>query len=169
MCNKKIQHWIIICYGNILRSQVLEQYLRHYSELWNIDIKFYSAGVAGREEFTNTKELLQEVHTELLKREISCSLQRNTWNKEVEKKIIAADIVLFADTEIKTIALGRMNNRINKEKVYTFYEVISEGETDFQDTYDYENKRQDPNRFRNAFDELDRIAGKMLSKYRISF
>jgi len=167
--NNKVQNWVIICYGNILRSQVLEQYLRHYSTLWNIDINFYSAGVANKDEFTNEQSLLKEISQQLLKRQIKYSLHRDAWNKKVEEKILTADIILFADNKVKTIALERINKKINKEKVFTFYELISEGEKDFQDTYDYEKKKQDPIRFKNAFDELDRIATKILSKYRNSF
>ncbi len=158
----KVQSWALICYGNILRSQVLEQYLRHYSKQINTKIKFYSAGIAKQEEFPNTKELLKEVHQELQEREILSSLKRNPWSKEVEQSLVTADIILVADNEIKRKVLDRMNSRITKEKVHTFYEIISEGEIDFQDTYDYIKKKQDPKRFKDAFDELDRIALKML-------
>lgn len=161
----KVQSWFLICYGNILRSQVLEQYLRFYSKQMNKNINFYSAGIAKLEEFPNTKELLKEVHQELQKREITSSLKRNPWSKEVEKRITTTDIVLVADNEIKRKVIDRMNNRITKDKVHTFYEIISEGEIDFQDTYDYEKKKQDPKRFQDAFDELDRIARKMLSNH----
>jgi len=169
MTTKINEKWVVICYGNILRSQVLEQYLRHYSILWNIDINFYSAGVAKQDEFTNEDSLLKEISQQLLKRKIKHSLQRNPWNKKVEEKVLAADIVIFADNKVKKIALEKIKGQINKEKVFTFYELILEGEKDFQDTYDYENKKQDPIRFKNAFDELDRIASKMLFKYRNSF
>ena len=57
-----------------------------------------------------------------------------------------------------------MDNRIEREKVYTFYNVISEGEKDFEDTYDYEKKRQDPKKFAEAFDELERIAKKIIKQ-----
>jgi len=167
--NKKdteIQNWVLICYGNILRSQVLEQYLRHYANLWDIQVNFYSAGIAKWDEFPNTKELLGKVLQELDKRDISCSLQRNAWSKEVENNIIAADIVLCADTTVKKKVLKRMNNRIDNEKVSTFYNKISEGEIDFEDTYDYEKNRQDPIRFQHAFDEIDRIAEKLLVKFK---
>ncbi|MCK5758763.1 MAG: hypothetical protein KAH14_06690 [Clostridiales bacterium] len=164
--NIKIQNWVLICYGNILRSQVLEQYLQHYAKLWDIQLTFYSAGIARRDEFPNTGDLLVEVHHELQKREIACSLQRNAWSNEVENKIISADIVLCADTSVKKKVLERMTNRISVKKVFTFYNKIGEGEIDFQDTYDYENKRQDPIRFRDAFDEIDRIAQKTLVKFK---
>ncbi len=159
----KVQSWVIICYGNILRSQVLEQYLKYYSKQRNIKIKLHSAGVAKLDEFPNTKELLSEIHQELTKRNIPSSLKRNTWSKDIEQKIITADIILVADNKIKSSVIERMNNQISKEKVYTFYEVILEGEIDFQDTYDYKKKKQNPKRFQAAFNELDRIAKKILS------
>jgi len=159
----KDQSWVLICYGNILRSQVLEQYLRYYSGLGNINIEIFSAGVAEPGEFPDKEKLFTEIRRELNTRNIPFSLQRNAWGKEVEEKISFADIVICADNEIRKKVLERMNSRISKENVYTFYGIISEGEKDFQDTYDYENNRQDPVLFRDAFDELDRIAKKMLS------
>ncbi len=164
--NIKIQNWVLICYGNILRSQVLEQYLRHYAKLWAIQITFYSAGIAKWDEFPNTDNLLIEVRHELQKRGITYSLQRNAWSNEVEDRIISADIVLCADTSVKKKVLERMDSRLNSEKIFTFYNKISEGEIDFEDTYDYEKKRQDPIRFRYAFNEIDRIAKKLLIKFR---
>ena len=164
----KIQNWVLICYGNILRSQVLEQYLRHYAKLWDVQITFYSAGIAKWDEFPNTGDLLVEVHHELQKREIVHSLQRNAWSNEVENRIISADIVLCADSSVKNKVLERMNDRISTEKVFTFYNKISEGEINFEDTYDYEKKRQYPVRFHNAFDEIDRIAQKSLANFKPS-
>lgn len=158
---KKPQHWVLICYGNILRSQVLEQYLRYYSKRQNSDIEFYSVGIADWEEFPDTQILLEEVRKELKKRNIPCSLERKSWSDEATKKIQSADIILFADNGVKDTVFERMDNKINKETAYTFYEMISEGEKNFEDTYDYENNRQDPVRFRHAFDELDRISRKI--------
>ena len=163
--NGKVQNLVLICYGNILRSQVLEQYLRYYSSLGNINIELYSAGVAGSEEFPDKEKLFTEIRQELNKRNIPFSLHRNPWSNEVEERINFADIIICADKEIRKKVLERMNSRISEETVYTFYGIISEGEKDFEDTYDYENNRQDPIRFQTAFDELDRIAKKMLSNY----
>lgn len=162
---EKTHNWVLICYGNILRSQVLEQYLNYYSKQKNLKIKFDSFGIAGWDEFPDTANLLEEVFQELRKRDIPCSLERNAWNEEAKKKIKSADIILFADNNIKSTVFERMNHQINKENSYTFYEIITEGEKDFEDTYDYENNRQDPVRFRNAFNELDRIARKIIDKY----
>jgi len=159
----KVQNWVLVCYGNILRSQVLEQYLRYYSSLGNININLYSAGVAEPSEFPDKEKLFTEIRQELNKRNIPFSLHRNAWSKEVEEKINFADIVICADKEIRKKVLERMKSRINEETIYTFYGIISEGEKDFEDTYDYENNRQDPIRFKDAFDELDRIARKMIS------
>ncbi|MCK5811643.1 MAG: hypothetical protein KAG94_01975 [Clostridiales bacterium] len=164
--NKNVQNWVIICYGNILRSQVLEQYLRYYSKQWDLTIEFYSAGISESDEFPNTKKLLTEIYKELQSRNIPCSLQRNAWNKDVETEIISSVLVICADNKVKSTILERMHLRINREKVFTFYEAISEGDIDFEDTYDYEKKRQDPDRFHTAFNELDRIAQKILNIYR---
>ena len=160
--NNKPRLWIIICYGNILRSQVLEKYLRHYSKKNNIKLKVYSAGVSKWSEFKSARKLLNEVNNELKKRNVQYPLRRRTWNKHVERKIKNADIVLVADNGIKSTVLERTQNQINKEKVFTFYEMISEGEKDFEDTYDYEKKQQDPKRFKEAFDELERISQKII-------
>lgn len=155
---------VLICYGNILRSQVLEQYLRHYAGLWEIDKDFFSAGVASADEFPDKEILYDEISTELDKREIPHSLNRNPWDSLVEYKASEADVVICADAHVRAEVLKRMCSRIDKNKVLTFYESISEGEVDFEDTYDYENNRQDPIRFAKAFDELDRIARKILVK-----
>lgn len=160
----KTPQWVIICYGNILRSQVLEHFLRHYANLGNIDISIFSAGVASSDEFPDKEKLYDEISKELDKRNISYSLNRNPWDSHVEKKVEDADIVICADANVKSTVLQRMNNRTDNNKITTFYEIISEGDVDFEDTYDYENNRQDPVRFAKAFDELDRVACKILSK-----
>ena len=161
-----MQSWVIICYGNILRSQVLEQYIRYYVGQRGIELDLYSAGIAAYEQYPNTPQLMEEVYRELRKRIVTDSLHRKPWSEEAEKKIIVADVVLVADAQVKAEVFNRMGDRIDKEKVHTFYEMISEGEKDFPDTYDYELNRQDPIRFRDAFDELDRIAKKILEEIR---
>lgn len=156
------KEWVMVCYGNILRSQVLEQYLRFYSNQKGLNINFFSAGIAKWQEFPDTAELLEEIYHELDARGIPCVLHRNEWNENVEKAIKRADVIICADKNIKSAVSERLNNNVNPEKLHTFYSFISEGEKDFHDTYDYEKKRQDPIRFRNAFNELERIAVKML-------
>ncbi|HOP11117.1 MAG TPA: hypothetical protein PK629_06475 [Oscillospiraceae bacterium] len=160
--NTEIQSWVIICYGNILRSQVLEQYMRYYTERQGIKLELYSVGIAAYEQYPDTPQLMEEVYRELRKRIETDPLRRNPWSEEAEKKITGADVVLVADAQVKEEVFKRMGGRIDREKVYTFYEMISEGEKDFPDTYDYELNRQDPVRFRDAFDELGRIAKKIL-------
>jgi len=157
---KKIKSIVVVCHGNILRSQVLEKYLKHYSEMNSVKLKLYSAGIAEWEAYENTEDLLQEVEKELNKRGLLVTLKRNIWNKEVEKQILDADFVLAADADIKTVILSRMEGSFSKEKVYTYYEFIDEGEKSFQDTYDHILKRQDPVRFEASFNELARIAEK---------
>lgn len=160
---KNIADWTVICYGNILRSQVLEQYLRHYIKIHGIDLNINSAGVAHPNEFPDTEVLLSEIAEELDSRSIEHDLERTPWGLEVEKHIIGTDKIICADNNVKSTVIDRMNGKIDHAKISTFYESINEGETDFEDTYDYENKRQDPIRFAKAFDELERIAKKMLS------
>jgi len=70
--------------------------------------------------------------------------------------------MLAADADIKSVILSRMEGTFNKKKVYTYYEFIEEGEKSFEDTYDHIYKRQDPERFKASFNELDRIAEKTI-------
>lgn len=159
-----INNMVIICYGNILRSQVLEQYLKYYANIRQFDLGVFSAGVAAPEEFPDKDKLYKEISSELDKRNLPYSLHRNPWDSYVEEKVLAADMVICADSYVREEVLKRMGSRIDKSRILTFYEAISEGEVDFEDTYDYDNNRQDPIRFAKAFDELDRIARKIISK-----
>jgi protein-tyrosine-phosphatase len=161
--DNNIRNWSLVCYGNILRSQVLEQYLIHHAVQRQIELKTFSAGIAGKEEFPDEDCLYEEISFELEKRGIPHLLHRNPWDSKVEEHISSSDLVICADKHVKETVLFRMNNRINSNKVKTFYEAVFEGEKEFEDTYDYENKRQDPVRFKKAFDELERIAIKLLS------
>ncbi len=158
-CNS---NWTIVCYGNILRSQVLEQYLRYYAKLYGIELLPNSAGIAGKEEFPDKTKLFQEISNELDRRGIPHNLHRNPWDSDVERTISESCIVICADQIVKATVLERMKSKIDKNKVFTFYEAINEGEKDFEDTYDYDNKRQDPIKFKNAFEELERISRKMI-------
>ncbi|MDX1357875.1 MAG: hypothetical protein R3232_03490 [Clostridia bacterium] len=157
------RNWSLICYGNILRSQVLEQYLIHHAIQQQINLNAFSAGIAGKEEFPDEDSLYEEISFELKKRGVPHLLHRNPWDSEVEEHIVSSDLIICADNHVKETVLYRMKNRISSNKVKTFYEAIFEGEKEFEDTYDYENKRQDPVRFKKAFDELERIAIKLLS------
>ena len=157
--SSSLQRWSIVCYGNILRSQVLEQYLRAYCEN---GLVFFSAGISGKDEFSDKEALFSEIRQEMAKRNVTCNLERNFWSDEIAEKIISSDLVLCAGSGIKEEVLKRTGPELKPSKVFTFYGFIGEGEQDFEDTYDYEKGRQDPVRFRKAFDELDRIAKKML-------
>ena len=55
----------------------------------------------------------------------------------------------------------------NKIPIYKFYEFVGEKDKDFEDTYDYEKRCQDPVRFEKCFDELERIARKSLNKIKV--
>lgn len=149
----------LICYGNILRSQVLEQFLRYYSKDY---LEFFSAGVAGSDEFPDEKELLDGIGCELDKRCIPHRLCRNTWNENTAKELLSCPIILCADSSVRDTVSKRLEGSCYQDNLSTFYEYIGEGEKDFEDTYDYEKKRQDPVRFAKAFDEIERIAKKIL-------
>jgi protein-tyrosine-phosphatase len=155
-------NWTIVCYGNILRSQVLEQYLRHHSSALGIALTIHSAGVAGPEEFPDRDKLFSDISKELSIRSIGHKLQRNPWDADVRKTLSDSTAIFCADKNVKATVLDRMDGKIDSKKVYTFYEAINEGEKDFEDTYDYENHRQDPIRFEKAFNELERISLKIL-------
>ena len=155
---KSNYRWTIVCYGNILRSQVLEQYIRHHARLRGLSIKINSAGIASPDEVPDRERRFDEISKELKKRSIGHVLHRNPWSDVVERTIMEATTVFCADLHVKETVLERMGDSFDKSKVMSFYEAINEGEQDFEDTYDYELKRQDPVRFRNAFDELERIA-----------
>lgn len=154
----------VVCYGNILRSQVLEQYLRYYAKKRKLNVEFISAGIAAPSEFPDKDVLLKEIEAELTKRAIPFNLCRNPWDIDTEVNLQAADIIACADNGTRDTMLQRMKDRLTPDKVMTFYSLISEGEKNFEDTYDYEKKRQDPIRFKNAFNELDRIAVKIIDK-----
>lgn len=150
---------VIICHGNILRSQVLEQYLKHYAAQNAIALSLFSAGIAPWASYPNTEVLLKEVESELQKRGLQSKLIRKSWSADVVKKIVAADIVLAADMCVKNEIMTRVSE---VGKIATFYEIVGEGDRSFIDPYDHINKRQDPERFRLSFSELDRLAEKII-------
>lgn len=154
---------VLVCHGNILRSQVLEQYLHHYARLYSVDIELHSFGIAGFDAYPNTGLLLDEVRRELSRRGIAHHVERNPWGHD--RLLIArqADVILVADSSVKTDLIGKMADSCMNRKIFTFYEIIDEGDKSFVDTYDPKTGRQDPQRFAESFSELDRIAQKIIS------
>ena len=153
---------VVICHGNICRSQVLSQYLQHESQVPGCLLGVSSAGVAAWEAYPDTEQLLAEVEAELARRGIHCRLQRSAWSPEVEERVAAADWVLAADLSVRQVVAERMMDRLDTSKLRTYYGFIGEGERSFEDTYDHDRGRQDPVRFGAAFDELSRIACRMI-------
>lgn len=163
---KNARSIVLVCHGNILRSQVLEQYLQHYAHLFSVDIELQSFGIAGFNAYPNTDMLLDEVRCELSRRGIAHHVERKSWGED--RLLIAqqADIILVADSFVKSDLIGKMPDSHIGRKIFTFYEIIDEGDKSFVDTYDPITGRQDPQRFADSFSELDRIARKIISAKR---
>ncbi len=150
-----------ICHGNILRSQVLDLFLKYQSQRSSLDLDVYSAGIAPEEFYPHTKQLLAEIECELKRRGVFLSPERKIWNLETERKVLESNVIIAADEETRKTVLELLKNK-EHPPVYTFYGFIGEGEKDFKDTYDRSTRRQDPVLFKNAFDELWRISSKIL-------
>lgn len=161
----KISRVGVVCYGNIARSQVLSVYVEKFlKESRKKGAEIYSAGTALREAFPNEKILIKEVEEKLANREIKTKIKRNPWTKKVQNKLQTADLILVADSKIKKDLQAKLNGFNPKYGLHTFYGFIGEGEKDYEDTYDFKKKKQDPEKFGRLFDELERIAKVMVDK-----
>ena len=155
----------VICYGNIARSQILGIYLNKFlKEVGIKNIEVYSAGTAPYEAYPDTPIRMREVEKKLIDRGVNVKPKRNYWTEEVRKKLESSDIILVADEARKKDILDRLGNKIPKDTIYKFYEFIDREDKDFEDTYDYEKRCQDPIRFEKCFEELERIARKIVDK-----
>lgn len=158
----------VVCYGNIARSQVLGIYLdKSLKEIGIGNIRVYSVGTAPYEAFPNTSILIREVGEKLKERRINVAPRRNPWTEESRKELELSDIILVADENRKKEVTDRIRREIPRHHIYTFYQFIDEGEKGFEDTYDYEKRRQDPVKFGKIFDELERIAKKAAEKIKL--
>ena len=128
-----------------------------------LNIRVYSVGTAPYEKYPNTPELIKEVEEKLKERKVYVKPKRNCWSDDSEKELKKSDVILAADKERKNEVISRLND-FPKDSVYTFYEFIGEGNKSFEDTYDYKNQRQDLLKFNMLFDELERIAIKIVNK-----
>lgn len=153
----------LVCYGNIARSQVLGIYLKEHLKEGGLNIRVYSVGTAPYEKYPNTPELLKEVEEKLKERKIYVKPKRNCWGKSAETKLKKSGIILAADKERKKEVISRLK-KFSEDSVYTFYEFINEGDKGFEDTYDYKKNRQNPVKFERLFDELERIAIKIVDR-----
>lgn len=101
------------------------------------------------------------MEAKLRERGVNVKPKRNHWTEESKKQLELSDIIIVADEDRKRDILDRTGEKIPAENVYTFYQFIGEGEKNFEDTYDYSKRCQDPIRFERCFDELERIARKL--------
>ena len=162
---KTIKQIGLVCYGNIARSQVLGIYLRKFLDEEGIsNVRVYSVGTAPYEKYPNTQELIKEVEEKLKERKIYVKPKRNCWSIEAERELRKSEVILAANKKIKKEVMSRLKNKFPEKSIYTFYEFVGEGKKDFKDTYDYQKQRQDPVKFEILFDELEKIARKIINK-----
>jgi len=150
----------VICHGNIARSQVLHHYIEKSASEATLTLDVFSCGTAPLEAYSNVEILLTEVQMALNKRGIKVKVIRNILDDNAKKELEKANIILVADHSIKNEVLRVLKQEKKRKKVSLFYEYIGEGTIDFIDTYDRKNNCQDPTRFTECFDELERIAKK---------
>lgn len=160
----QIKRVSLVCFGNIARSQVLSVYVRKFLKEEGKKIDVYSAGTAPYSAYPNTPQLITEVEEKLADRGIKSKIKRNPWSKKKEMELRLSDLILVADEKIKKGLKAKLKGFIPKYGIHTFYGFIGEGEKDFEDTYDYKNNCQDPVKFGKLFDELERIAEKVVDK-----
>jgi len=148
----------IVCHGNIARSQVLQHYLAEHAGRRSMDIDLYSCGTAPLDAYPNADLLLDEVRDELRKRGLNRPVLRNVLDDESLQHLLGSDLILVADSNRRKEVLARLGKKGRSKKIVLFYEFIGEGPKDFTDTYNPKSRAQDPERFSNCFDELERIA-----------
>ena len=155
----------VVCYGNIARSQILGIYLDKFlKELGLNSIRVYSVGTAPYEAYPDTPIRIKEVEDKLRERGLDVKPRRNHWTEESKKQLALSDIIFVADADRKRDVLDRIGENI---PIYKFYEFVGEQDQDFEETYDYEKRCQDPVKFERCFDELERIAKKAANKIKI--
>ena len=148
----------VICHGNVARSQILHHYLDDYADKASLSIDLFSCGTAPLDAYPDIDRMLAEVQIELKRRGLKGSVRRNILDKEARQHLVDSDLVLVADSERKQEVISRLGDEIQVQKVKLFYDFIGEGQNDFVDTYDSDKGTQDPERFSNCFNELERIA-----------
>ena len=161
MIMKKIRQISLVCYGNIARSQVHGIYLKKFLKDKGLNVKVYSVGTAPYEKYPNTPELIKEVEEKLKERKIYAKPKRNCWSDDAERELKKSDVILTADKGRKMDVISRLKG-FPQKSVYTFYGFVGEGDKSFEDTYDYSKNCQDPVKFEKLFDELERIARKIM-------
>jgi protein-tyrosine-phosphatase len=156
----------VVCHGNVARSQVLHLYLCELADRASVPLDLFSCGTAPLDAFPGIDRMLADVQSELRRRGLERRVVRNVFDDEARQHLLSSDLVLVADRERRQELIVLLDGRLPAEKVQLFYEFIGEGPKDFVDTYDAEKGAQDPKRFANCFDELERIAGQAIEKIR---
>jgi protein-tyrosine-phosphatase len=154
----------VVCHGNIARSQVLHHYITKYASEAGRAVEVFSCGTAPWDAYPNAEALLAQVQRELEKRGVMGAVVRNVLDDSARRRLENSDAVLAADQDIKDEVLELLKHDQDRKKVSLFYEYIGEGTTDFVDTYDPDANTQDPARFARCFDELERIAEKVVHR-----
>ena len=152
----------VVCYGNILRSQVLASYLRAGMTAHNCNFQVFDAGICENPEieFRNARQALTEVEMQLHERGLVVRLHQTTWSLQVARQLSDCSLILAADLHVRNILNQRLPDP--HPPIYGFYELIGEGNREFQDTYDYEQQAQRRDTFEQSFDELARVAGHLM-------
>ena len=154
----------LACHGNIARSQVLHHYLAQYAAEAGLALEVFSCGTAPREAYPHAADLLDQVQRELDRRRVNGRVLRHVLDQAALKELARADHILVADRAVQADILPHFRRTEDRGKVCLFYEFIGEGGRDFADTYDPATSAQDPTRFSACFDELARIAGRIVER-----
>ena len=152
----------IVCHGNIARSQVLHHYVEKFAAESGVDLDVYSCGTAPIDIYPNPEELLADVEEELSRRGLHAKVARNILDEETRKHLHRSDYILVADHKRKADLLGFLDGNEAVRRIRLFYEFIGEDAKDFVDTYDAEAGTQNTERYESCFDELERIARKVV-------
>ena len=146
----------LVCKGNIFRSQVLEHYLKYKMPA----LEIFSCGILLKEDIPEEKKLLNEIKIELSKRGIHTNPKRKSWSKEVKEKLKGMDIILTVTIDIKKFLIKEINNK----KIKTFYEFIEEKEKEFEDPFDYKERKQNKKKLQEGFNKLDILSEMIINK-----
>jgi len=132
--------------------------MAEYANRASLRIDLFSCGTAPLDAYPGIDHLLADVQRELRRRGLNGRVKRNILDEEALQHLVGSDLILVADTDRMNEILARLRDQAQTKKVMLFYEFIGEGQKDFVDTYDASKGVQDPERFANCFDELERIA-----------
>lgn len=154
----------LVCHGNIARSQILHHYLVQYAQAAGWKLEVFSCGTASKEAYPEATQLLAQVQRELARRGVEGRVIRHVLDQNAIEQLKTANYILAADRAIRDDLWSVLKRAEDRDKVQLFYEFIGEGTRDFVDTYDPQIQGQDPARFAACFDELERIAGRMVER-----